>query len=173
MTEIVGGLRRRLIKDNFYFMLHNCLDQLNWFNPSSDNQPLELVPDQLDPLKEITPNKVSISSEEMSTRAWEMGTNLDQYSWDIYLDIFAEDESVGVHLSGDIYDILVGKFGSLNRTDSKLDVYNLAVDGEPYLFTCEFQNVEIARVREWTKPFNKYWWVIGLTVVDYYYGDGG
>jgi hypothetical protein len=102
-----------------------------------------------------------------------MGSALDQYSWEIYIDIFAEDESVGIHLSGDIYDVLAGKFGSIGRSDNKLDVYNLTADGEPYLFTCELRNPEVARVREWNKPFNKYWWVIGCTVVDYYYGDGG
>ena len=175
MSEIVGGLRRRLIKDNFYYMVYNSMDQLNWFNTDAwkSNSPVELLPEQLDPSKEIQPNKVSISAEELNIRAWEMGSTLDEYAWDIYIDIFAEDESVGIHLSGDIYDILVGKFGSIGRSDDKLDVYNLAIDGEPFLFTCELKNIETARVREWNKPFNKYWWVIGCTVVDYYYGDGG
>ena len=148
MSEIVGGLRRRLIKDNFYYMIYNSLDQLRWFSGDLSNQPVELLPEQLDSSKEIKPNKVSISAEELNTRGWEMGSTLDEYAWDIYIDIFAEDESVGIHLSGDIYDILSGKFGSIGRPDDKLDVYNLAVDGEPYLFTCELKNIETARVRE-------------------------
>lgn len=173
MTDIVGGLRRRLIKDNFYSMIYNSMDQLNWFSENLSNKPVELISEQLDAEKEIKPNKVSISAEDLNNKALEMGSTLDEYSWDIYLDIFAEDESVGIHLSGDIYDILGGKFNSIGRFDSKLDVYNLAVDGEPYLFTCEIDNIEVARVREWNKPFNKYWWVIGCTIVDSYYGDGG
>ena len=172
-TEIVGGLRRRLIRDNFYYMLYNSLDQLGWFNSTLSEESVQLIPEQLDPLTEIKPNKISISTEELNNKEWEMGTNLDEYSWDVYLDIFAENESVGIHLSGDIYDILAGKFASIDRGDSKLEVYNVSVDGEPYLFTCELKNIETGRVREWTKPYNKYWWVIGLTIVDYYYGDGG
>jgi hypothetical protein len=173
MSEIVGGLRRRLIKDNLYYMIHNSMDQLNWFSGDLSNDPVELISEQIDSSKEIKPNKISISAEDLNTREWEMGSTLDEYAWEIYIDIFAEDESVGIHLSGDIYDILTGKFTSLGRSDNRFNVYNLAVDGEPFLFSCELRNVEIGRVREWNKPFNKYWWVIGVTVVDYYYGDGG
>ena len=168
---VVGGLRRRLIKDNFYYMVYNAMSDLNWFNSNLASKPVTLLAEQIDPTTKITPNKVSIAAEEMSTREWEMGSDLDQFSWEIYLDIFAEDESVGTHLSGDIYDILKGKMSNIGRTGPFFNVYDLTQEAEPLLFTCGIERIETARVREWNKDFNKYWWVVGCTVVDYYSGE--
>ena len=170
---VVGGLRRRLIKDNLYNMVYDSLDGLGWFNASLNTMPVELIPEQLDAAVEIKPNKVSISAEELIADEIEMGSNLDEYKWDIYFDIFAEDESIGIHLTGDIYDILRGKMASLGRTGSFLDVYDLREVDKPYLFTCHLENIEQSRVREWSAQFNKYWWVIGVSIVDTYYGEGG
>lgn len=171
---IVGGLRRRMIKDNLFYMIQSAMDDLDWFNPSSGlaDQSVELLPEAISNLTEITPNKVVISAEELMTREWEMGSNLDEYRWDIYIDVFAEDESTGLHLSGDIYDIIKGKMASIGRTGPSLDVYDLREDDpQTLLFTCDLQGVEVGRVREWSREFNQFWWVIGFTVVDYYMGE--
>ena len=170
MGEPVGGLRRRLIKDNLYLMLYNSLDALGWFDTSISSMSVELVPEQIDSLTEITPNKVGIASEDFVSEEYEMGSYLDEDVWEIFVDIFAEGESVGVHLSGDIYDIFRGKIAG--RSGPNLNVYDLTATGEPYLFTCGLQEIELSRVREWEKPFNKYWWVIRCEVVDYYFGEG-
>ncbi len=168
---IVGGLRRRIIKENLYLMLEKALTDLGWFESTLVDYPVELLTEAVENPKEITPNKIAISAEELSAREWEMGSDLDEYRWETYIDIFAEDESTGLHLSGDIYDILRGKMASIGRPSASLDVYDLTQDGEPYLFTCELRNVETARVREWTKEYGQYWWVVGFEILDYYYGE--
>lgn len=168
---IVGGLRRRMIKENLYLMLKQSLTDLGWFNSSLVEYPLELLTEPVSNPQEIKPNKVAISAEELSSMEWELGSNLDEYMWDIYLDIFAEDESTGLHLSGDIYDILRGKMASIGRTGPTLEVYSLLDDAQPYLFTCELRNIDVSRVREWTKDYSQYWWVVGMSVIDYYYGE--
>ena len=170
--EILGGLRRRLIKDNFYYMLYNSLSDLGWFTGSMSKQPVTLVPEQIDSRTEIKPNKIGIASEDLDSEEAEMGSDLEQSRWQVYIDIFAEDESIGIHLTGDIYDILRGKFHSLGRKGPILEVYNLMEDGEPYLFTCHIEDIEEARVREWDNPHNKYWWVIAFSIMDTYYGSG-
>ena len=154
-------------------MVHSSLSELGWVNGGLSTSDVTLLSDQVDPRTEIKPNKVSISAEELSSDEIEMGSNLEQYNWDVYLDIFAEDESVGVHLTGDIYDILRGKMESIGRTGPSFKVYDLRIEDEPYLFTCQLENIEESRVREWDAPFNKYWWVIAVTIVDTYYGEGG
>lgn len=172
---ITGGLRRRIIKDNFYYMIHDALSGLGWFSSplTLSNYDVTLVTEQIDPQTEIKPNKIGISTEDLRSFNIEMGSNLEQYNWSIYIDIFAEDESTGIHLSGDIYDVISGKMESLGRTGPVLDVYDYLTDGEPYLFTCELENIQMERVREWDKQFNKYWWVIGCDIVDTYFGEGG
>lgn len=172
---ITGGLRRRIIKDNLYYMIYDSLTSLGWLGSSLtlSDYPVTLVAEQIDPQTEITPNKVGISTEDIRSFNIEMGSNLEQYNWSVYIDIFAEDEPTGIHLSGDIYDIIAGKMESINRTGPVLDVYDYFTDGEPYLFSCQLENLQLERVREWDKQFNKYWWVIGFDITDTYYGEGG
>lgn len=166
---VTGGLRKRLIKDNLYFGMYNSLDSLGWFSNTLSEYPVELLTEQIDPLIEIKPNKVGISSEDITNTEMELGSNLSEDSWEIYFDIFGENEAVSIHLSGDIYDILRGKIsGGLDR----LNVYDLTQVGQPFLFSCDIEEVEIARVREWERPYNKYWWVVGCLVRDSYYGEG-
>lgn len=165
--SVTGGLRKRLIKDNLYIAINNHLGAIGWYNNTISENPVSLLAEQIDPLQEITPNKIGMSSEDITGTDMELGSNLSEDSWEIYFDIFAESESIGVHLSGDIYDILRGK--STHSIDV-LNVYDLTQTGQPLLFKCEIEDVEIARVREWDKPFNKYWWVVGCLIKDVYYG---
>lgn len=166
---VTGGLRKRLIKDNLYFAMYNSLEALGWFENTMSENPVTLITEQIDSSQEITPNKIGLSSEDITGEDIELGSNLTEDSWEIYFDIFAESESIGVHLSGDIYDILRGK--SPHSIDV-LNVYDLTQTGQPLLFTCQIEDTEIGRVREWEKPYNKYWWVVGCMVKDIYYGGG-
>lgn len=168
--EVSGGLRKRLIRDNLYYAISNSLDTLGWFDNTLSEQPVTLLAEQIDSSTEIKPNKIGLSTEDSLNRPIELGSNLEEDSWEIYFDIFAENEAVGIHLSGDIYDILRGKIAG--RTGSVLSVYDLTQTGEPYLFSCNIEDIEMARVREWERPFNKYWWVVGCLIKDQYYGEG-
>lgn len=152
-------------------MLDKALDDLGWYTSTLVDNPVELLSESVMNPEEIKPNKIAISAEEMMTREWELGSDLDEYSWDIYIDIFAEDEITGIHLSGDIYDILKGKMSSIGRTSSTLEVYDLRDDGQPHLFTCELRGIEQGRVREWSKEYSQFWWVVGMSVIDYYQGE--
>lgn len=171
MTNYVGGLRLRLIKDSLYYMLNSSMDQLGWFNSGLTTKPVILTPEQLDTSVEIKPNIVGISSENMIQQDIELGSNLAENTWDIYIDVLAEDEAVGIHLAGDIYDILRGKISSIGRTKPRLEVYDLYPNNNDIIFNCQFENVILHRVRDWSKPANKYWWVIGVEIIDTYYDD--
>ena len=165
-----GGLRRRLIHDNLFYMIQGSMDQLGWFGTTFAKKSVELLPEPVDSREEILPNKVSLSAEDMVSMEFEVGSYSEQNNCEYYIDIFAEDEAVGNHLSGDLYDILRGKYGSIGRTRPTFEVYDLTNDGQPFLFTCYIEEIEKQRVREWENPQSKYWWVIGFMVVDYQEG---
>ena len=88
MAELTGGLRRRLIKDNLYYVVYDSLAQLGWFNGNNSNKSVTFVAEQIDTRTEIKPNKVGLSAEDLSNDNIELGSNLDEYRWNIYLDIF-------------------------------------------------------------------------------------
>lgn len=166
-----GGLRLRLIKDSFYYMLKDSMDQLGWFDSKLANKPVTLIPAQLQTNVEIKPNVVGISSEGITEEELEMGSSLARNNWEIYIDILAEDEAVGIHLSGDIFDILRGKISAIGRTGPTLDVMDLPPNNDEVVFRCEIENIVINRARDWDTQHNKFWWVVGCEVIDTYYND--
>lgn len=169
MAEYTGGLRHKLIRESFAAMIRESLTELGWFSSTLQAKPVVLLTEQYDASSEIKPNAIGISNEGMMAEEWEMGSTLEETRWQTYLDIFAEDESIGVHLSGDLYDIIRGKIAG--RVNSDFRVYDYSKPENLFLFYCQLENVEIARVREWNQPFNRYWWVIGCEIVDYYSGE--
>lgn len=165
-----GGKRLLCIQDSFYRMVKDSMDDLGWLtsNPGT-RADVTILAEQINPGTEIKPNKVGISSEDLTESEMEMGSNLAENRWDIYIDIFAENEFVGVALAGDIFDILRGKISAIGRTESAFDVYDYVDDS--VIFQCDLDNVEVNRVRDWDRPYNKYWWVVACQIVDTYYDD--
>lgn len=167
----VGGKRLACIQDSFYRMVRDSMDELGWLTSIPGTRAdVTILAEQINPGTEIKPNQIGISSEDMSNLDWELGSNLTEDRWDIFIDIFAENEFVGVALSGDIHDILRGKIAAIGRTDKDFPVYDYADDS--VMFNCYLENIEINRVRDWDRAYNKYWWVVACQIVDYYYDDG-
>ena len=154
-----GGKRKRLVKDNFYNMLYASMDSLDWFDTNKFIRPVEMVPEQID------------STEDLFDRPMELGSDLTEDRWSVAIDVFAERESVGVHLAGDIHDILRGKMAAIGRTSASFAVYDLIADPDEILFYVDIENVEIGRARNYNETFNKYWWVIICELVDTYYDE--
>jgi hypothetical protein len=168
MTTPVGGIRYRLIKDNLEMMLRDSLDSIGWFNSGRKHAPVSIIGESVNPHVEIKPNIISISTENMETTEWEMGSGLEEHRWDVYLDIFAESNAMGLHLAGDIQDVLKGKMPSIDRDRPILDVFDIRMATPVKIFTCQLENVQMARVRNWTDPWNEHWWALLVEVVDYY-----
>lgn len=172
MTEYVGGLRLRLIKSSFYYMLQDSMNELGWFNGSNGSRfPVKLLAEQADTKTEIKPNIVAISTEDMDHQDMEMGSNLAENTWKIYIDILAEDEAVGLHLAGDIYDVLRGKISAVGRTRASLEVKDLPPNNDTTIFTCQLDGIILHRVRDWDRAYNKYWWIVACDIIDTYYDD--
>lgn len=163
---LAGGLRRKLIKASFHEMVKDSMTTLGWFSPTLQAKPVTLISNQFDVNKEIKPNVVGISMEDIDAEPMELGSTLEEVSWMAYLDIFAEDDSIGTHLYGDLYDILRGKIAG--RTAPVFDVIDLTMPTPDVAFTCEILDIEGSRVRDWDRPYNKYWWVVGCRLVDTY-----
>lgn len=170
MTTLVGGLRRRMIKENFYNMINTALDDLGWYDTTHSSIPVKLQNVQIN--DEVKPNTVGISTEDLNDIDLELGSNLSEDTWATYIDILAEDETIGIHLSGDIFDVLRGKISAIGRTSKSFPVYDLSTDDVEPIFTVYLDNVHIQRVREWAgHEADRFWWVVGVELVDSYYDD--
>lgn len=170
MSEIVGGLRARLIRDSVLAHIRNGLEDLGWMEPGRRHRPIEVIyrPKSWDEV--ITPNLVALSADEESQPASaEMGSGLRVNSVNYELHLYTESESLGLDLSGDMEDWLRGRVGSSSRPIVPLQDLRQAT---PPVFGYARINTDAMEIyREATrydKPWLVNWFILGFTVVDSY-----
>lgn len=164
----VGGLRARLISDNLYYMLDDVLRDLGWYDPDARHMPVTLLPEPLEQDEEAQPNLVAISEELMTENDLEMGSDYTEKQWDYVIDVYGENAALTKQLATDIYDALRGKFPSIGRTQPNLVCYDLTQATPPEIFTCALENFGLDRSRTYVKSYQRYWWMIFVTVTDDY-----
>ena len=170
MTIYVGGTRIRLIKDNLAIAIEAALDSLGWFDEDRVHRPVQVIAEQIDPLVEIVPNIVAVTIEDIDYMELEMGSDLEENRLTTFIDIFAENTAIGQHLTGDVVDFLRGKFTQINP-EQVLGVYDLGQATPSFLFNCFYEDFEVNNSRSWDLPYNKYWWTIGVDIIDRYMND--
>jgi hypothetical protein len=109
----IGGIRARLVRDNFRRMIEESLSELGWFDDNRNHLPVTIKSGPFNTSEEILPNVVGVSIEDIQSEELELGSMLEETTHFAYVDIFAEDDPIGTQLSGDIFDIIRGKFSNL------------------------------------------------------------
>lgn len=164
MSTIVGGLRLRLIRLSVYNMVNDALDQLGWFDGDRRHATVNVSDG---PFDEITYNAVALTYDPIDDEDVEMGSNLQENTWTGYADVYAESDALGLHLAGDIRDILRGKMPSIGCYRPQVVVYDYTMATPPELFICEIEGVVLDKARDSKHPN---WYSVRFDLVDAY-GD--
>lgn len=164
----VGGLRARLIKDSLYNMLHQALEDLGWFDSGRYHKPLRFPATPVDPMTKVDLNTVALGELGTIDTDAEMGSYLTERAWSMYVDVFAENDTVGLHLARDIQDILQGRFNSIGRTRPALDVYDYTQATPTLIFVCQFDLVSIDRAQSFTDAWQRNWYSVAILLLDVY-----
>jgi hypothetical protein len=168
---IVGGLRSRLIFDSTFRLISDGLTALGWFDPARRHAPVNLVDEPPDTEREVPLNTLALSDENVSGTAWELGSNLAEKIRFFYVDLYAESDSLGKHLIGDVADLLEGRFASIGRTGPTVDVYDFRQATPSVVATCDVVNLRVDRAHGWTKEWLRNWFSIQFQLVDFYGED--
>jgi hypothetical protein len=169
MTTYVGGFRARLVLDNLYNMLYSSLDELGWFDSAREHKPINFTPDPVDEeATEVPINTLALSDEDLDSEDEEMGSNYASHSWTFYVDFYAENRSLGVHLINDVKAILEGRMPSISRTYPVLEIVDLSQTPAVSIGTCEIEDVVVDKGRGFPNGWQKYWYTCRFTVVDFY-----
>lgn len=162
----MGGLRRRFIHDSIEKMLRDSLTALGWFNAGRQHAPLSISPKPAKWDDPIDFNTLSVDIAANADTDAEMGSNLTEDRRTVWIDFYAENESLGEHVCGDIADICRGKMASAGRTRPNLDVLDFRVSSPPHLFYCEIENVVEDRARNFPHPWQQFWYVVRFELID-------
>lgn len=171
MTSVEGGLRARLIRDSLEELVRSGLTARGWFDPGRRHSPIVFVPEPNDWDEPIEANSLAISGGDSIDDPLELGSTASEDRWTFYVDFYAEDESVGTDVSGDIRDLLRGQLPSIGRTNPVLPVLDFREATPTELFTCDIESVVLDRGRGFSQPWLRWWYTVRLDLVDEYYAS--
>jgi hypothetical protein len=170
VTQIIGGLRHRLIKESLYAMIKDSLTSLGWFDPGRVNNAVTLRTVPFEQSQEIPANTAVLSTEDLTGVEGELGSNMGDFSWTCYLDFYAESDAVGQHFIGDVFEVLSGRMSSIGRGRTSFAVYDYRQPTPPLLFYCDLEEVVIDRAHDFPNLWQKHWFAARFFVIDAY-GD--
>lgn len=115
MTDVVGGLRSRLLHDSLVEVLKVGLTALGWFDSGRSHYPLSVLqgPHHWD--IPVTYNTLVITNQGRETDdEVELGSHLSTDSVMFTVDLYAQSDALGIELTNDMRDILRGRLTGAN-----------------------------------------------------------
>lgn len=122
-----GGLRDRLVFESAHRHLRHFLAQLGWFNTvtlAPGVKPITLATEPVAAADKIEPNLITITTGPMDPSPAETGSGLTENLTELWVTIYAQNDSLGRHLQGDCYGILAGQMASIGAVDAGFNVYD-------------------------------------------------
>ena len=175
-----GGLRTRLIADSVRVCAIAGLTQLGWFDATvhdtppgaRQHRPVRYVPRPEPWHAEIVPNCIAITTEDISDRDSGLGGEVAD-TIRLYVDVFAENDTVGWQLAVDTRDILLGKISTFDRHAPVLDVYDLRM-ATPAAFTqVDLEDLRVDRADGTARSWYAHWFMVRVNAYDEYLDEAG
>lgn len=168
MSIVVGGQRTRFIVDSLYLMVQEALAALGWMDVGREHDPIIFRDDPVGVDEEVPYNTIAFEDTISSDSEAEIGSLLTIDDITVFIDIYAESESLGRHLSGDVRDILRGKLPAVGRNAPVLDVYDFNQATPVPVFTCQLERIRTDRAHNWPQAWRKHWYSLTVHIMDEY-----
>lgn len=170
---IRGGLRSRLIIDSVRLAVLSTVQQGGWFDPtvhdtppgSRRHQPFRYIPRPVDWSEDIHPNAIAISPEDTSDEPFGFGGEVQDAN-EVYVDLFAQDDSLGWQVAYDIRDSLLGKVGG--AVGPQLDVYDFRQPTPAPFTTVDIDLLDVDRAQGDARAWQRHWFMVHMILLDEY-----
>lgn len=173
MTVYVGGLRARLVRDSLFYMLRDSLTALGWFTSQASHQPVTFVTEPTQADQAVPLNTLALADDDVGGEDIEMGSGLAEQSWTFFVDFYAENDPIGLHLIRDVKDLLEGRMGSIGRSRPTLIVKDWTLATPVPVFVCQIEDVRTARAHDFPNAWKQHWHTCSFTIVDTYANEDG
>ena len=168
MSHPVGGIRERLVLDSIYHTLYDSLEALGWFDSGRKHTAISFTGDATPQDTEIDLNTITLSDEDMDETDLELGSTSVETRWTMYVDFFAENNSIGKAVAGDIRDILGGRMSTIGRDDASIQVLDYRLATPTALFRVHIEDILQDKAHDFPKPWQKHWYTVRFVVYDAY-----
>ncbi|QBQ74870.1 hypothetical protein [Caudovirales GX15bay] len=109
MSSVVGGLLTRLVIDSLAAKVSDVLAGAGWFDPGRIHAPIGLIAEPVNWDVPVEPNTVVVSIRSVVTDEVELGSQLAMDRLLGFVDFYAQNDSLGIHLINDLRDGLRGR----------------------------------------------------------------
>lgn len=175
---IRGGLRSRFIIDSVRLAAVSTMQQLGWFDPTiwdtppgtRRHLPFRYIARPVDWTADIVPNAIGINSEDIAGDDGAFGGEVED-TFEIYADIFAEDDALGWQVAYDIRDSLYGKNPELGRLGPEIDVYDFRLPTPAPFTTVDLDRIRVDRSLGEARQWQRHWFMIRFQIVDEHLDD--
>lgn len=167
---IVGGLRARLIRDSVWHALDDALRDLGWYVTRPSRQQVQLLAEPQAEDVEVPLNSLALGDTVTSDFPAELGSALAEFRWDMHVDVFGENDSLSLHLIGDVVAILEGRLASVGRGAPVIDVWDYTLATPVVAFSVDVESVQSSKANGFSQPWLRFWRTCSFIVVDTY-GD--
>ena len=154
-----GGLRDRMVIESLSNHIETHLDSLGWFDAGREHLPITLVSGFPNDTDEVALNTIAFSVEEASGEDLELGSKAETHQTTFFVDMFMQDDSIGWHVSGDIYFFL--------KKNPHLDVYDYSAVGDPVDFQVELMEIDRRKPSRATNAWQRHWFTVSFVAEDY------
>ena len=160
MAALEGGLRDRMIHESVLQAIKADLTTRGWFDDGRHHDPSVLIDEYPEDEDRVEINTIAISMGDGDGLLVEMGSPMENHEQAMFVDIYAESDSLGRHIQGDIYEFL--------RKSEKIQVYDYRETVPTEEFWAHIEEEDVVKRRGGTvnQAWKKHWYVIAFTVTD-------
>ncbi len=160
MATLEGGLRDRMIHESALQAIKAQLTTLGWFAPGRQHSDITVIDEYPDDKAEIALNTIAISMGDGDGYLVEMGSPMENHEQLLFVDVYAESDALGRHVSGDIYSYL--------KKVERIQVYDYSQATPTAEFWAHIEEEDVIKRRGGTVTvaWKKHWYVVALTVTD-------
>jgi hypothetical protein len=164
-----GGTRARCVKRSVYDVVKAGLTTIGWFNSGRNHAPINLIPDRPDFSSNVTvpANTCALFVGGSESSQLELGSYSIQDEYQMWFEIYAEDDQLGIALSKDIQKILQGAYPGVNDVPTLIlyDYTQSPAVNSGYLDICDVKFTHPDGNETW----QRYWFKVMFCVTDYDY----
>lgn len=151
-----GGLLERSIEESVYQLIVESLQALGWFNPGREHSPIVPTTEPVETYESIPTNLLVVNIEVSEDSQYELGQGpAIEDGHTFYVDFYAEDLSVGRHVSGDVRAILRGTAPSIGRTINTVDIYDYEQATPPVIAVGVIEDVRTEKPSMFSRPWKQ------------------
>lgn len=180
-TTINGGRRLRLIKSGVQSYVETHLDQLGWFDAPDVDHGGDPSNPGIRRHRQVTfyrkpavwdvpveLNAVMVHKGDLTESDLELGSDATEDSHVFYCDVYAEKDSIGEHIAGDVRDILKGRFPSIGCNFATIPIRDIGQATPPVFTTLNLESITVDRSMHAPHAWQQHWYAVQFVLLDTY-----